>query len=276
MTPKTCKKNSSYLPCHTKDFEKVPGLLSCHIYHILYYSNSSKALLGVHKYTRHKHISFDFMPLIILVLFISMPRIMSEIRYKCLLNKLVNEWLKVSLLRKLFTYLFIWLILCCPVAKHVWILQSLNSNLHIFSRESYLKSTEICTSSPHPSSYLSHLSALSTFSQFSSVVQSCLTLCDPMDCSTPGLPVHHQLPEFTQTHVHWVGDTIQPSYPLTSPSPPAFNLSQRQGLFKWVSSLHQVAKVLELQLQHQSFQWSLRTDFFSDELVGSPCCPRDS
>ena len=78
--------------------------------------------------------------------------------------------------------------------------------------------------------------------QFSSVAQSCLTLCDPMDCSRPGLPVHHQLPEFTQTHVHWVGDAIQPSHPLSSPSPPAFNLSQHQGLFQWVSSSHQVAK----------------------------------
>ena len=73
-----------------------------------------------------------------------------------------------------------------------------------------------------------------------------------MDCSTPGLPVHWQLLEFTQTHVHWVGDAIQPSHPLSSPSPPTFNLSQHQGLFKWVSSLHHVAKVLELQIQHQS------------------------
>ena len=78
-----------------------------------------------------------------------------------------------------------------------------------------------------------------------------------MNHSTPGLPVHHQLPEFTQAHVHQVRDAIQPSYPLLSPSPPAFNLSQHQGLFKWVSSSHQVAKVLELQLQHQSFQWYL-------------------
>ena len=84
--------------------------------------------------------------------------------------------------------------------------------------------------------------------QFSSVIQSCRILCDPMNHSTPGLPVHHQLPEFTQTHVHRVSDAIQPSYPLSSPSSPTFNLSQRQGLFKWVSSLHQVAKVLELQL----------------------------
>ena len=75
------------------------------------------------------------------------------------------------------------------------------------------------------------------------------------------LPVHHQLLEFTQIHVHWVGDAIQPSHPLLSPSPPAFNLSQHQGLFKWVSSLHQVAKVLEFQLQHHSLQWIFRTDF---------------
>ena len=96
--------------------------------------------------------------------------------------------------------------------------------------------------------------------RFSSVAQSCLTLWDPMDCSTPGLPVHHQLPECTQTHVHWVGDAIQPSHPLSSPSPPALNLSQHQGLFQWVSSLYQVAKVLEFQLQHQSLQWTPKTD----------------
>ena len=96
--------------------------------------------------------------------------------------------------------------------------------------------------------------------QFSSVTQSCLTLCDPMNRSTPGLPVHHQLPEFTQTHVQQVGDAIQPSHPLSSPPPPAFNLSQHHGLFQWVSSLHQMAKVLEFQLQHQSFQWTPRTD----------------
>ena len=86
-----------------------------------------------------------------------------------------------------------------------------------------------------------------------SVAQLCLTLCDPMGCITPGLPVHHQLPELAQTHVHWVRDTIQPSHPLSSPSPPALNISQHQGLFQWVSSSHQVAKGLELQLQHQSF-----------------------
>ena len=76
-----------------------------------------------------------------------------------------------------------------------------------------------------------------------------------MSRSIPGLPVHHQFPESTQTHVHWVGDTIQPSHPLSSPSPPALYVSQHQSLFKWVSSLHQVARALEFQLQHQSFQW---------------------
>ena len=96
--------------------------------------------------------------------------------------------------------------------------------------------------------------------QFSSVAQLCPSLCDPMDCSTPGLPVCQQLPEPTQTHVHWVSNAIQPSHPLLSPSSPAFNLSQHQGLFKWVSSSYQVAKILEFQLQHQSFQWIFRTD----------------
>ena len=83
----------------------------------------------------------------------------------------------------------------------------------------------------------------------------------PMDCSTPGLPVYHQFPEPAQTHVHWVSDAIQPSQPLSSPSPSAFNLSQHQGLFKWVSSSHQEAKVLDFQLQPQSSPWIFRTDF---------------
>ena len=100
-----------------------------------------------------------------------------------------------------------------------------------------------------------------------SSVQLQTTICDPMDCSTPGLPLHHQLPEFTQTHVHWVGVAIQPSHPLLSPSPPTFNLSQHQGLFQWVSSLYQVAKALEFQLQHHSFQWTPRTDLLYDGLV---------
>ena len=101
-----------------------------------------------------------------------------------------------------------------------------------------------------------------TLVKFSSVTQSCPPFCDPMDCSMPGFPAHYQLLELTQTHVHWVSDASQPSHPLLSPSPPAFNISQHQGLFRWVSSLHQVARVLELQLQHQSFRWIFRTDFF--------------
>ena len=90
-----------------------------------------------------------------------------------------------------------------------------------------------------------------------SFAQSCPTLCDPMDCSTPGFPVLHYLSEFAQTHVHWVGDAIQPSHPLSPPSP-ALHLFQHQGLFQWVGSSHQVAKVLELQFQHQSFQCVFR------------------
>ena len=94
-----------------------------------------------------------------------------------------------------------------------------------------------------------------------SVIQSCLTLCNPMDCKTPGIPVLHYLPKFAQTHVHWVYDAIQPSHPLSSPSPPALSLSQHQDFFQWVGLLHQVAKGLELQLQHQSFQWIFRVNF---------------
>ena len=95
----------------------------------------------------------------------------------------------------------------------------------------------------------------------SSVAQSCLNLCDPMDCSTPGFPVHHQLPEPTQTQVQCISDAIQLSHPLLSSFPTTFNLSQQQGLFQWDSSSHQVAKVLEFQLHHQSFQRIFRTDF---------------
>ena len=94
--------------------------------------------------------------------------------------------------------------------------------------------------------------------QFSSVAQPCPILYNPMDCSMPGFPVHHQLQEPTKTHVNWANDAIQPSHPLLSPSPPAFNISQHHGLFQWVSSSHQVTQVLEFQLQHQSFQWILR------------------
>ena len=111
--------------------------------------------------------------------------------------------------------------------------------------------------------------------QFSSVAQSCQILCNLLDRSTPGLSVHHQLPEFTQTHVHWVSDAIQPSHLLSSPSLSPLNLSQDQSLFQWVSSSHQVAKVLEFQL-HQFFQWIFRTDLLYDGLAGSPYSARDS
>ena len=121
--------------------------------------------------------------------------------------------------------------------------------LQIFSKS--LCEQAHCTSSP---SLICPVEILVPLLVSSSVTQSCPTLRDPMNCTSPGLSVHHQLLEFTQTHIHLVGDAIQPSHPLLSPSPPALNLSQHQGLFKRVSSLHQVAKVLELQLQHQSFQ----------------------
>ena len=100
---------------------------------------------------------------------------------------------------------------------------------------------------PHPFSLIMEFSSV----QFSSVTQSCPTLCNLITCNTPGLPAHHQLLELTQAHVHRVSDAIQPSHPLLSPSPLTFNLSQHQYLFKWASSSHQVAKVLEFQLQHR-------------------------
>ena len=133
-----------------------------------------------------------------------------------------------------------------------FLLSSIFPSIRVFSNESVL--------GIRWPKYLSFSLSISS-GQFRSVTQSCMILCHPMDCSTPGLPVRHQLPDFTQTHVHWVGDAIQPSHPLLSPFSPAFNLSQNQGLFQWVSSSHQVAKVLEFQLQYQSFQWIFRNDF---------------
>ena len=112
--------------------------------------------------------------------------------------------------------------------------------------------------------------------QFSSVAQSCPTLCDPMNRSMPGLPVHHHLLEFTQTCVHRVSDAIQPSHPRSSPSPTAPNPSQHQSIFQWVNPSHEVAKVLEFQLQHHSLQRNPRVDLLQNGLVGSPCSPRDS
>ena len=112
--------------------------------------------------------------------------------------------------------------------------------------------------------------------QFSSVAQWCSTPCDPMNHSSPSLPVHHHLPEFTQTHVHRVSDAIQPSDPLWSHSPPAPNPSQHQSLFQWVNLSHEVAKVLEFQVQHHYLQRNPRAVLLQNGLVGSSCSPRDS
>ena len=150
---------------------------------------------------------------------------------------LLTQWLKLSLLH------------CWQILYH---LSQKGS-----PKETFIGSIEI-------DSHLLQLEGRSCWGsslvQFSSVSQSCPILCDSMDCSMPVFPVPLPTPELTQTHVHQVGDAIQPSHPLSSPSS-AFNLSQHQGLFRWVSSSHQVAKVLEFQLQHQSFQWKFRTDF---------------
>ena len=107
-----------------------------------------------------------------------------------------------------------------------------------------------------------HVFLAHTFpNQCGSVTKSCLTLCNPRDCNTPGFPVPQHLPEFGRVHVHWIGDATQPLYPLSPSSPSTFNLSQHQGLFQRVSCLLQVAKALELQLQHQSFQSVFKVDF---------------
>ena len=123
----------------------------------------------------------------------------------------------------------------CSCQRYVATLMTSTHVLHIFATALWNKL---------PIKYLLYKDS----DQIRSVAQSCPTLCDPMNRSRPGLPVHHQLPEFTQTHVHRVSDAIQPSHPLSSPSPPALNPSQHQSLFQWVNSLHEVAKVLEFQL----------------------------
>ena len=124
--------------------------------------------------------------------------------------------------------------------------------------------TKICISQGSPeeqNKYILRERFIISTVQFNSVTQSCPSVCHPMSCNMPGFPVHHQHLDPTQTHVHRVSDAIQPSHPLLSPSPPVYNLSQHQGLFQWMSSSHQVAKVLEFQCQHQSLQWIVRTDF---------------
>ena len=150
--------------------------------------------------------------------------------------------------------------LCFYRSIKVISIRPLHESLHLLSLVSVFWEVNVCH----------NFSIVCTFNilwvpiliQFSSVAQSCPTLCDPINHSTPGLPVHHQLPEPTQTDAHWVDEAIQPSHPLSSLSPPAPNASQHQGLFQWVNSSHEVAKVLEFQLQHQFFQWIFETDLF--------------
>ena len=147
------------------------------------------------------------------------------------------------------------------------------------ARASALFPHKTCTwnaSSSFIHNFLNLEAVVVAFTDCCSVPKSCLDLCDPMDCSPPGFPVLCCLLELAQTPVHWVGDAIQPSYPLSPPSPLAFNLSQHQGPFQWICSSHQVAKVLELQLQHQSFRWIFRVGFIEDWLLWPPCSPRDS
>ena len=149
----------------------------------------------------------------------------------------------------LLVWLFFNLCKCIAHSSHVWWL-----------RRAWCWHNFLCSSLRFKLIALGLYLTLFRVYQFSSVAQSCLNLCDPMNRRMSGLPVHHQLLDSTKTHVHQVGDAIQPTHPLSSPSPPALNLSQQEGLFKWVSSSHQMAKVLEFQLQHQSFQWTPRTD----------------
>ena len=162
----------------------------------------------------------------------------------------------------------------CPTLCHPVDCSLLGSSIHAILQARILEWAAISftrgSSQPRDWTRVSHIAGrcftlwatrvVITYFQFNSVPQSCPTLCDPVDCSMPGFPVHHQLLELAQAHVYQISDAIQPSHPLSSPSSPAFNLSQHQGLFKWVSSSHQVAKVLEFQLHHQSFQWIFRTD----------------
>ena len=145
-----------------------------------------------------------------------------------------------------------------------------NKFWNFFKNTEFIISRNI-SSQPIPQADVFYISSV----QFSSVIQSCPTLCDPMNHSMPGLPIHHQLPEFTQTHVHQVSDAIQPSHPRSSPSPPAPSPSQHQSLFQRVNSLHEVAKVLQFQLQHHSLQRNPRADILQNGLVGSPYSPRD-
>ena len=203
---------------------------------------------------------------------------------------IINSWSLPKLMSIESVMPFNHLILCRPLL----LLPSILPSIGVFSNESFLHirwpkywsfSFNISPSNKHPgliSFRMDWLDLLAVQGTLKSLLQyhsskapilwhSAFTIIylllshlwlldDPLSCSTSGFPVRHYLPEFVQTHVHWVGDAFQPSHPLSSPSPPALNLSEHQGLFKWVSSSYQVAKILEFQLQHQSFQWIFRTD----------------
>ena len=164
-------------------------------------------------------------------------------KYKVLLQEI---WTYFVVVVQLLSH--VWLFATPRTAAHQYSLPFTISHtlLILMSIESMMPSNHLLQ---HHSSKASVLQCSAFFmSSVSSVAQSCPALCDPMNPSTPGLPVHHQLPEFTQTHVHWVGDAIQLSHPLLFPSLPAPNPSPHQSLFQWVNSLHEVAKVLEFQL----------------------------
>ena len=157
---------------------------------------------------------------------------------------------------------------CIYISRYICVYIYMHIHVYIYIRNIFKKYIRYPSGKNYWKDWKPNLLQLSKLSliftiwatiQFSSVPQSCPTLCHSMDCSTPGLPVNHQLLELIQTHVRRVSDAIQPSHPLSSPSPPAFSLSQHYVLFQWESSLNQVAKVLEFQLQHQSFQWIFMT-----------------
>ena len=161
----------------------------------------------------------------------------------CLLHLLPWSWILYHFLKYFYCLLCLFL---CVISLACW--------FKIYF--SIFKGLYLCLGSYHCNAFYNDISSI----QFSSVQSLSPTLCDPMDCSTPSFPVYHQLPELAQIHVHRVSGAIQSSHPLSSPSS-AFNLSQIQGLFQWVSSSHQVAKILDFQLQHQSLQWIFRTNF---------------
>ena len=159
----------------------------------------------------------------------------------------------------------------CRRQTRAWSLKNRNVFLTVLEAESWDQGVGMARFWPDPSSRLApktHLAGSSggeARESASSLVSlqspSQVQFCNPMDCSMPAFPALHYLPEFVQIHVHWFGDAIQPSHPLPPPPSPTLNISQHQGLFQWVSSSYQIAKVLELQLRHQSFQWIFRVDF---------------